>query len=166
MAGASDIPQRFPRLERVLAKYIAAEMRAGNEFYISADLNSDVLRGVNPDQIEAMYPMLPDPGGLGFLEFLIPIFTAIAGAAGTVGTAVAAAAPSIASIAGTVASIKAIDAANQHTASAGVTVPQSIAVPAVTAVKQDLLAGTGLSPTVLAIGAAGLLAVVLLTGRR
>lgn len=161
------IPRRFPTVEKVLAKWIADQIRAGNYYYISPELNSDVqaAQGVTPEMITGMYP---NNAGLGQFEFLPAIFAAIGSVATTVGTTVAAVAPSVASIVGTVASIKTINAANNRLAqqTPAVVVPTSAATQTVQAVQQDLLSQLGITPTMAMLGIGGLVAILLLTGRK
>lgn len=159
--GAAE-PPRFPNVERVLARYIRDELRAGRSFWISPELNSDVLRGMDPDALDKMWP-----GGLGFLPALAAVFSAVVGAASTVGSAVVAAAPSIASIAGSAAAIKTADAANKQLAqrNTGIAIPQSAAAPIVNAVQNDVLGNTGLTPSMLAMLAVGGIGLILLARR-
>jgi hypothetical protein len=165
MGGA--IPAKFPTLERVFAKWIADQLRAGNYYYISPELNSDVQRaqGVTPDMILGMYPK---DSGLGQFEFLPAIFAAIGSIATTVGTTVASVAPAIGSIVGTVSSIQTLQAANSHSnlTSIGVQVPGQLAPQVTSAVKTDLLSQLGITPTMAILGVGGLLAVLMLTGKR
>ena len=133
---------RFPTLEKVIIAYIRDKLDKGERFYISPELNSDAL--------EPAYTM-------GFWQ---AILAAVTTAASTAGSAIVAAAPQIAQIAGSVAQMRAGGAANGRLAATGspVTIPQQLQPAAVAAVQQDLF---GISPTMLALIAAGVAVIAL-----
>lgn len=115
LAGVSEQPRRFPQIEQVLGDYIQQCLATNTPFYISPELNSDVL--THEDQ----------------LGFFAMILAAIASAASAIGSTVAAVAPSIASIAGTVVSLKSLagqqqiaTAANQQLNPQGYNIPNAI----------------------------------------
>jgi hypothetical protein len=122
--------------------YIREKLEKGERFYISPDLNSDAL--------EPAYNM-------GFWQ---AILAAVTTAASTAGSAIVAAAPQIAQIAGNLAQMRAGSAANGRLAASGspVTIPPGMQPAAVAAVQQDLF---GISPTMLALIAAGVAVIAL-----
>lgn len=73
------------RVRRILEKYVREKSAKKEPFYITAELNSEVLYGVPADH------------GMGFLQFLVAAFAAIAHIA-----------PAIANIAGAIGAVKAV----------------------------------------------------------
>jgi hypothetical protein len=149
--GEAGTDRRFPAVEKALLVYIRDKLRTGESFYISPELNSDALRGVDPDEFSRAT-------GLGFFQAVI---AAVATAASAIGSAAVAAAPSIASIYGSAAAIKTANAANKTLATSGIAIPNAAAPQIMGAVQQDIM---GISPSLLMLLGGG--AVIFLLARK
>lgn len=139
----------YANTERALLAYVQEKLRTGQPFWISADVNSDVLNG--------------GMAGFGFLPALIAAVTAIA--------------PTVANVVGTVAAVKGMSSGGGKSASAdqvaaailpsvkaklaadGVTLPADAAQSIVGA---SLLDSFGAQNRPLVIGGLGLLGLLLL----